>query len=441
MQKFVWPFLALGLLLTACVIPSEEDPFERIPEEKIITISGEVFPFDVAVATSATHRVERDGKLVAYVASDVVLLNSFEGEEVEFDGFIRQEKMREIFWVQKVRIQKTDIVEVAYPPLDNIYESRNIAFEYPPNWSVSQAPDGVAYFSTDTNSVRSVFMTFSIETAKKSLNDPNILISNLTGIKRIEQDENGKEREMVELYGNTSKNVYKFILTREKDEYDKKKEFLEILNSIVEGEIAISELKRQQLKELAKREAEKIEAKKVEEIQAKLEIPVEYEPPVIEKKSGNFVNSLKNLFTRVESGAPIDDVGLVQELLVDENSNNVKIKAEVFKNLIDQRAFYYESHHYGFSMWSPYGYWFKNFGPSDTAITEIGFAPYAIAEKSQAVFILKVLEGVIQSNETETNGSILIQRMAEGKDKYFELSGSSQHRDAMKSIEAKLKAF
>ena len=68
--------LALGLavtVLTACVLPEKEDPFERLPEENLETIEGKLFPFSVSVSTRATHRLEQDGICRARIPTIVFL--------------------------------------------------------------------------------------------------------------------------------------------------------------------------------------------------------------------------------------------------------------------------------------------------------------------------------------------------------------------------------
>ena len=95
-QKLIFGVLFAALVLSACVFPEKNDPFSRLPEEAVETLEGEIFPFSVSVSTRATHRLENEGKLVAYVASDIARLSDFEGREVEIDGVRRTEKMREI---------------------------------------------------------------------------------------------------------------------------------------------------------------------------------------------------------------------------------------------------------------------------------------------------------------------------------------------------------
>ena len=88
-KTFFFGLLASLLTLTACVLPEKEDPFERLPEENLETIEGKLYPFSVSVSTRATHRLERDNKLVGYLASDLVQLAEFEGQEVMLEGVWR----------------------------------------------------------------------------------------------------------------------------------------------------------------------------------------------------------------------------------------------------------------------------------------------------------------------------------------------------------------
>ena len=74
-------FLCVSVLLSACVWPEKNDPFERLPEEELETIEGTIYPFSVSVSTRATHRLEKDNHLVAFLASNIIRLEDFEGRK------------------------------------------------------------------------------------------------------------------------------------------------------------------------------------------------------------------------------------------------------------------------------------------------------------------------------------------------------------------------
>ena len=93
----LWGILVIAVVVTACVPPAKEDPFSRLPEEEIETLEGEVFPFSVSVSTRATHRLESNNRLVALLASEIVRLEDFEGQEVEMDGVRKRKKCGRFF--------------------------------------------------------------------------------------------------------------------------------------------------------------------------------------------------------------------------------------------------------------------------------------------------------------------------------------------------------
>ncbi len=422
--------IGLGILLTACVFPEKEDPFVRLPEEELETVSGEIFPFSVSVATSATHRLEKEGKLVSYLASEVVRLEDFEGRKVEVDGVSRSEKMREIFWVEAVRLQ--DIEEKSEEEsTEERFLTKKFTFIYPKNWEYSLSPDGTAYFLDKDDAGRRVFLTFSVsELTKKDKNtDPNVLISNLAGTKDISTDEFGRERQVLTLFSNLEDQKYEFVFTHSYEEFEKKKAFFKLLNSFVEGEENVREAKKADMKAQAEKEAEKIkEEPPIEE--ETMEVPEEKATKDTDKKT-----LLEKFLGEKEEEIKEDPFEKLEKESAAKLAPTVTIKKE-FKNLIDNRAFNYDSAYYGFSMKVPYGFWFRNFGPSKDALTRIGFATYEFSTPGGAEFWV-----VIKESETPTEKTteriedplVFIEHPRDFKS-YFEASGPAEFRDAMLSI-------
>ena len=144
-KTFFFGLVAALLTLTACVLPEQEDPFERLPEEHLETIEGKLFPFSVSVSTRATHRLERDGKLVGYLASDLVQLAEFEGQDVLLEGVWRNEKMRQIFWVEGIKVAVLAVKNEEETGPER-FSTKKFTMLVPSNWEYSLAPNGVAYF-------------------------------------------------------------------------------------------------------------------------------------------------------------------------------------------------------------------------------------------------------------------------------------------------------
>ena len=95
--------------MTACELNIPTISWEKKVSEVpavAATISGVLFPFDVSVATDATHRLESENKLVALVASDIVNLEIFEGRLVEMVGFMKPEGKRNVFWVHSLDLKE-----------------------------------------------------------------------------------------------------------------------------------------------------------------------------------------------------------------------------------------------------------------------------------------------------------------------------------------------
>ncbi len=443
--------IGFGILLTACVFPEKEDPFVRLPEEELKTLDGEIFPFSVSVATSATHRLEKDGKLVSYLASDVVRLEDFEGQKVEVDGVARNEKMREIFWVEAVRL-KDKKEEVEEEKTEERFLTKKFTFIYPKNWEYSLSPDGTAYFLDKEDPGRRVFLTFSVSEIEKEdkKTDPNVLISNLAGTKEVSTDEFGRERQELTLFSNLYDQKYSFIFTNSYEEFEKKKAFFKLLNSFVEGEENVRNAKKEDMRAQAKKEAEKIEEEtgetgNGEEGTGKFQIPNDKLQTGKENSSGESKKSEgveESSAVKKETGDKETESLLskfweekAEEADVSDKTEEVTSNKE-FKNLIDARSFNYDSGYYKFSMKVPYGFWFRNFGPSEEALTRIGFATYEFSTPGGSEYWVQIKESENSTQKTveRMDGDTLIIEHPRDFKSYFEASGPTKFRDAMMSI-------
>lgn len=448
-KKIVFGFFCTGVLLSACVLPEKEDPFERLSEEKVETISGKIFPFSVSVSTRATHRLEESGKLQAYLASKVVRLEDFEGRIVEVDGVFRTEKMRPIFWVEKIRLKDIE-AKKAKEVLDLVFETKKFRFVYPKEWEYTTAPNGTAYFLDKTDQARRVFLTFSVEelNEKDKKDDPNILIANLAGTKEVAEDDLKREREKIVLFSNIYDKKYTFIFTHAFEEFEKKKAFFKLLNSLVEGEENIQKLKDEALKKLAEEEKAKLEAE--EKAAADLALVKEAErksQALLEKSKETDSSLLSKIFgekdTKKEEVVAVDV--FETEALSDVENEKVTeiIKNTSFENLINEKAFVYESAYYKFSMKVPYGFWFRNFGAGEDIIAQIGFSNQAFTTPAESKFWLQILgtqtkvEKIIEKKE----GEKIILEVPRTDKSFFELSGPVEFRDALWSIAETIESF
>ncbi len=432
---------SFSILLTACVFPEKEDPFIRLPEEELETISGEIFPFSVSVATNATHRLEKEGKLVSYIASEIVRLADFEGRRVEMEGITRQEKMREIFWVESVKLLDIEEQkEAGEDQPDERFITKRFTFLFPKDWEYSLSPDGTAYFLGKNDPARRVFLTFTVtDLTKKDKNvDPNVLISNLAGSKEISTDEFGRERQDISLFSNLYDQKYQFIFTHSFEEFEKKKGFFRVMNSFVEGEENVKKAKRDDMKAQAAKEADKIREIPSLTTETKDDAlsNIETTPQTKTQEAKAEVKKLINKVLDADTNAEIKDSRKEVSDLISKSSSKTGKNIVDYKNLIDQRAFDYESTFYGFSMKVPYGFWFRNFGQSETAIVQIGFAKFDFSDlnESQVWLIIREDSNAPQeATEINENNYITIDYPRDEKS-HFRISGSANYRDAMWSI-------
>jgi hypothetical protein len=441
-KRFLGACFVTAILLSACVFPEQDDPFERLPAEETETVIGEIFPFSVSVATRATHRLENEGKLVYYLASNIVRLDDFVGRKVELDGIKRSEKMREIFWVEAIRLKDLD-EKSKDEKIENRFKTKRFTFVFPENWEYSTAPDGTTHFTKKDDPARRVFLTFTVEDVSRDdkKNDPNVLISNLAGIKKIETDEMERERQSIILFSNIFDKKYKFVFTANFEEFEKKKDFFRLLNTFIEGEENVLAAVEKDLKNVAEREAEKIkEESKIIGSEEKMLPAVVVSPE--ERKgilSRMFGEEIPEELLEPEEKTEVPDT---IETVVEEKSKPTNLSI-AFTNLIDARAFIYESAYYNFSMKVPYGFWFRNFGASENRVAEIGFSDEAFEEKSGAKFFLVIIgdENPPTVFSEKLEGDQLTIEFPRGEKSFFRIYGPSRFRDAMRSVQSTVESF
>ncbi len=426
-------FFAASLLLTGCF--EKEDPFVRLPEEETTTLSGEVFPFSVSVATNATHRLESNNKLVAYLASEIVELKEFEGQEVEVDGVLRSEKMREILWVDAVRLVGVE-PEAPEAITEERFITKRFTFVFPIDWEYSLSPDGTAYFLDKNDPARRVFLTFSVKDVTKAdrNKNPNTLIANLAGIENSSTDEFNRERQNVTLFSNLYEDVkYEFLFTHSFEEFEKKKAFFKLLNSFIEGEENVIAVKKDQQKKLAAKEAAKLKKIKIEAANAQAaEKTLEGEKESEEKEAPEPTAEI--------SKTP--DSPAVPTAKMTPPSEGKKVDVVVsatqkdYTNLNDARSFTYTNEYFNFVLKVPYGYWFRNFGEGENNITQIGFGQRKLTDASKVDFwihIVKTDTPVAKTSERQIRDDIEVTWPRDGQTA-FVAKGPLNQRNAILSV-------
>lgn len=437
--------LVAALSISACVFtPQEpETPFETIETKDLITLDGEVYPFSVSISTRATHRLANiDGKLIAYLYSDIVDLSQFESHIVELDGFWKNEKMQEIFYVEAIRLQDLDESLEDEDPIPQRFTTKNFTFQYPPTWEYSRSPIGVAHFTDKQDTQRRVFLQFSAEKPTKQdlQKEPNVSISGMNGIQTITFDTAEKENQEINLFSNYFDKKYTFIFSGTPEQ---KKDFLLLINSFVEGAQEVAQVLEEEKRLLAEREASKLKQKKealaLKELEDMLDTnnteeddqtqqDIEDSEDAMENENQND-NETKNMNTESESESEnnTDTAPLLgTDIPVDKN----------FENLIDERAFAYTSDYYNLALKVPFGYWFRNFGPQDEKLFRIGFAPHEINSEADPTFWL---EGITTDNAPQVftqknDNKNIILTFPRTKTSYFQFTGPVEYRDAMMSI-------
>ncbi len=439
MKKSIFAALGLAMLvLTACVLPEKEDPFERLPEETLETIEGTLFPFSVSVSTRATHRLEREGKLVGYLASDLVQLAEFEGQEVLLDGVWRNEKMRQIFWVEAIKVAAL-LDEAEEEETTQRFTTKKFTMLVPSNWEYSLAPNGVAYFLNKEDPARRVFLTFGVEDYTPEADDvvPNIDMNGFRGMKEANTDANGKEREVITLFSNLGPKKYVFTTTYFFDDFETKKQVFDLLLSFVEGEERVQEVVIEEQKAKAAAEAERLalaEAEKAANQVPETEEGADEDSAV--DKAKDLISGLLSSDESVEE--PTKETVIEAQKTVAEETAEPNASVEPnsdFTNLIDERAYSYESN-LGFSLKVPFGNWYRNFGAFDGAKAAIGVAKNPVNTSNDVQMWVKLLAKDRPAEGTTelitASGVTLIQKR--DANSVFELTGPLSERDTLWSI-------
>lgn len=454
-MKYLWNkyvfficIVVLSLGVSACVLTpkEEENVFEKPEQQALVTLDGEIYPFSVSISTRATHRLANiDGKLIAYLYSDIVDLSAFETHVVEIDGYWKKEKMQEIFFVEAIRLQNTQTADDESSKTPNRFVTKRFTFPYQKNWEYSFAPDGVAHFIDKNDSVRKVFLMFSVEDFKqKELENPNISVSGMRGVRSI-QTVAGRERQEIELFSNIFDKKYVFTFSGDDDQ---KKDFLTLINSFVEGEELVQKTIEDEKKLLAEREASKLKAKKEKEKLEKQLVDApdggedvdQEEAPLLAEETSSSTNvgagDVRDIADRFAPGETTTNPVISDSVEPFTEEEKKILLAGDFENLIDERAFVYESDYYNLKLKVPYGYWFRNFGPGDGTLFQIAFAKNEIQQPTDAplwLYGVSATDPVKTVQERIKDGQLIIE-FPRTNTSFFRFVGPVEFRDAMRSI-------
>ena len=128
------------------------------------------------------------------------------------------------------------------------------------------------------------------------------------------------------------------------------------------------------------------------------------------------------------------------EEIIEAESMSPKTKIpfpDEYEDLIDERAFLYDSPYLGLAFKVPANYWFRHFGAGKNSLADIAFADHEVNSRADAKFMLKILssnnppEGLTESIDEK---NILIITMPRNSTSYFEMMGPVEYRDAMRSV-------
>lgn len=388
----------LGVGLTACAGTSlktyvhdaatgvagqlaDSDPMAALEEPTLQTLEGVVLPFSVSVPTAATHRLEADGKLIAYLASSAVPLQESENTSVELTGRFRPEKMRRIFWVEAVTTPELPLPTKTPPPTEQHYTGDGYQFTVPADWRWSPSPEGIAYFFQAEDELKKVFLSFERRAITSPDTPAQSQIGSLPAIKTVVLEANGTERQEVILRSQASPGQeYRFWFTSAAEDYSRKRAFAALLNTFLEGEP-----------------------------------PTPESPPTAPAETSPSTDP---------STPPTPDP------LPEEGNPSDYIP------MLGSRYHSYTSNYYGFNVQIPWQYYYMHFGPVGESITTIGFATGEIPTEQTMQFRLDILK---TQNPPSTlreiqNGDTITVHVPRDSRTLFSLTGPAALRDTLLSI-------
>jgi hypothetical protein len=256
------------------------------------------------------------------------------------------------------------------------------------------------------------------------------VIANMAGNKVSSTFDSGQVRQKITLFSNLFENKkYVFVFNNNSEDFSRKKDFFKLLNSFIEGEENVQIAHEEELKKMAEAEVKLVqEDEKNKETEAAKE---EYS----EKEEGSIIS-------RIFGSDDEKEKQTIDSIAKEEEHTEIILNNE-FRNLIDDKAFYYESSYYKFSMKVPYGLWFKNFGQNEDYIAQIGFAEHEVDSRANSSFLLNIISSDLPINEfMETqDGENLVIKFPRNDKSYYELRGSIDYRDYMRSVQSTIESF
>jgi len=395
------------------------DPFSR-QEIKKETLEGELFPFSASIQTNATHRLEKDGRLIAYLSSRFVPLQNFERKFVDVEGFFETEDLRDIFWVEKISVHddiNTTTLEKKSGP--QRFASDSFTFLYPETWEFSISSNQAMHFVDKMDSARKVFLIFSVEeknNATSSL-EKNIQIGSLKGNRTTNTDAMNRERTEIRLFSEKFNHVYKFIFTSAFEEFEKKNAFFSFLNSFVDGTDEVKSILEAEKIKQAEEEMQKLE-EQAKELQIKEDEEKKLELEKTEKK---------NIAPEISS---------VKETLSPQTVPSTIVSDGSFTNLISEKSLNYSNPQQNFFVRFPWGMWFRSFSANEESTIRIGAAKQDFVSADQAQIWVELLKtkgsGESLTETMDNNRLIVVLTKADGS--MIRVSGASQLRNEILSI-------
>lgn len=447
---FLGLLLVVPFVLVGCFGSTDDSPFEIEAGEIELTLEGTIRPFSVPVSSFITHRLERNNRLQAFLASDVLELEDYEKQSVLVTGVWRVEEAQKFFVVTEIEVLEKDKEEDDEGILeeytsDTIYAPVNggdYGFLFPDVWDYTSETEMKKRFFLREDEEKDVFFTFGVEPydgsfegevlaygeeEKKEEPKMNVEIAGLKGIKDVER-KGAFEYQNIHLFSEETNRVYMFAFRAQTSNRDRKRAFNTLLTSLADGETELAEL-------MDKYEADMEKRKEAEE------------PDVEEMKDGEDTEEPKEeeeiKVPEVEEQEDSEDESEIkeEEKVVSVDFTSVKGSSmdgipTDFVMMVDDRSHSYTSAAYDLALRVPYTLWFRNFGSVGGSVTTLGFATDdSLTDAASSDFTLQIISGQppVDFVVKKSDGMVRYE-WARGDEQYFVMEGAESLKDHMLSI-------
>lgn len=408
----------------------------KLNEPQILTKEGLVTKIPSQVNTLATHRLEFEGQLSAFLASESVDLDLFVGDTVSLKGQSVIDKMRSIFYIEEIELQKTNRDIFTAVMNKKLYRNTHFSFLYPEKWAYWGVDGSQLYFYEKNDPLQKVIFTFAItnDILEQKLNAE---FAGLPAYSSFDENlalKNDAKNYEIAIPSAEHDFLYQLMLSGKENSPDQIKNFTEIAKSLAET------LPKRKL--LSKNHFAQVNSGLVNfQIKKKAE-----EAAFAENKKKEEQEEQKEAEkTQIESEG--NEKTPLEEISELKNPPDPDLSDKLGKNPFENGKFHAYQSPSGFSAFFPLATWFQSFGLVDDNLAYVGVSTtgaldgigsseitikWQDAATSDAVFKPN-LDKKVNEGQSPAGDFYEVTRLGPGGT-IFVIRGSIKHQEMMKKI-------